>query len=248
MNASDYALSFQKSPIIFTGGIAQNVPGGLLPIVSITQAQDFNQGILSGSEGLNLEDYLFDFAPAPGGTLADFEIGSYPFANQTVAANAIISEPLRFSLLMQAPVRVPGGFDGKLAVFQSLQASIAQHAALGGTYTVATPAYLYTNCILLGLRDATDAKPDQPQSRWQWDFVQPLLTLQAAQQAQNSLMQKISNGTQVTPGPNGAISYSGQGPAVGNPASGVGPSVVSAAQPLPGASVSGPTPAVHGPI
>lgn len=242
MSIADFALSYVKSPIILTGGIASNVPGGLLPIVSITQAKNYDRGILSGSDGLNLDDYLFDFFPMAGATLAENEIATYPFANQTVAANSIISNPLKISLMMLSPARGEGGWSRKLSVFQSLKTALQEHGASGGTYTVATPSYPYVNCILTSLRDISDGDPKQAQSRWQWDFVQPLLTLEAAQQAQNALMAKLSNGTQIKQDAQGHISYSGQGPAVGNPASGLGPSVVPAAQPLHGSGVSGRSP------
>ncbi len=242
MSRSDFSLSYQKSPIILTNGIAANVPGGMLPIISITQSQDFDGGILSGSSNLDLEDFLFDFYPMPGGSLMEVEVATYPFANQSVAANSVIQQPLKISLEMLAPVRTAGGYDQKLAIFQSLQSSLNQHITQGGTFTVATPAYLYTNCLLLSFRDASDGDRARPQWKWQWDFTQPLLTLEAAQAAQNSLMQKISTGSRVTPSTSGAVSYSGQQSAVGLPASGQGPSTVPAAQLLPGASVSGQPP------
>ena len=243
MSISDYRLKNELSPIAFNGGIAANMPGGLLPVISITQAGEFNTGVLSGSTDLNDADFLFNFNPLPGGTLGDFQIGQYPFANQTVAANAIISQPLRLSLMMLAPVNQPGAYAKKLAAFQALQAAIQQHSAQGGTYTVATPAYLYTDMILLGLRDVSDGNPQHPQEKWQWDFIQPLLTLAAATAAQNALMAKLTAGAPLTPGPDGVITYSGPPPSIGAPTSGVGPSVVPAAQPLLAASVGGLTPA-----
>lgn len=239
-------MAYVKSPVIFTNGIANGLPGGLLPIISITQAADY-AGVLNGTDSLTLNDLLFDFQPLPGAKLNSYQIGAFPFANQQIAANAIIREPNSISLMMQAPVRDIGGYDEKLSVFGALKAAIDQHASLGGTYTIATPSYLYTNCILLEFQDASSGVPDKPQDRWRWDFIQPLLTLDQAQQAQNSLMSKISNGTQVTPAASGAISPSGQGPAVGNPASGQGPSTVPAATPLPGASAASSSAGLYSP-
>lgn len=242
MAIQDFALSFQKSPIILTGGIATNLPGGMLPIISLTQAADFPDGVLSSSSNLALEDFLFDFYPMPGGTLLEYQIGTYPFANQTTAGNALIADPLRLSLLMEAPARGGGAYNTKLSVFQSLKSSLDQHAAQGGSYNVATPSFIYTSGVLLGLRDISAGDPKRPQSRWQWDFYFPLLTLQQARQAQNALTQKLTNGAKVTPNATtGEVSYSGQGPSVGNPGSGTGPSTVVAAQPLPGASVGAST-------
>ena len=242
MNPQDFALTYQKSPIILTNGIAANVPGGMLPIISITQSDDFTNGILSGADNLDLNDFFADFMVLPGGTLVENDIGRYPFANQAVAANAIIAQPLKVSLRMITPVRKSsGGVDGKLSTFQSLQSALQQHNASGGTYTVATPAFLYTDLIMRSFRDASDGSQAIPQNMWVIDFEKPLLTLADAQAAQNSLMQKISNGNQVTPDANGNISYSGKSPAVGVPPSGQAPSNVPASQGLGGASASSPS-------
>lgn len=236
-----FSLTYQKAPIILNGGIAANLPGGLMPLISISDATNFPQGVLQGGSSMSLDDFMFDFEPMPGGTLIDNQVGTYPFANQTVAANAVITQPLRFAMLMVAPARGPGAFRNKIAAFQAIQAALAQHTSLGGTYTVATPSYLYTDCLLLTLRDVSSGNPGQVQSMWQWDFFQPLLTLDSAQAAQNALMQKVTAGTKITPNANGEISYSGQAPVVGNAASVTGPSVIPAAQGLGGASVGSTT-------
>lgn len=251
MSRTKFTSDYETSPIIFTGGIAQNISGGLLAISSITQAKDYPQGVTGSANPSPSQDDdppIFTFYPLPGASLAEYQIGQYPFANQAVAANAIISDPLHVSLMMLAPVNTAGGYDAKLSAFQALKSAISQHANKGGTYTVATPSYIYTNCILLGLKDVSPGDPKRVQDHWQWDFVQPLLSLEAAQQAQNSLMSQMSGGTKVTPGADGKISYSGPGPAVGNPASGVGASVVGAAKTVSGATVSGPQPITRGPV
>ena len=240
MNISDFSLAYQKSPIIFVNGIANSVTGGLLPIISITQPNG-NASVSGGAVTTSitdLSDFLFDFYPMPGGTLIENQVATYPFANQQIAANAIIAEPLRISLMMLSPVSGDnGGYDNKASVFQTLQTTLAKHTQLGGLFNVATPSYLYTNLILTALRDVSDGDPKRPQSRWQWDFFAPLLTLQAAQAAQNNLMTALTNGGQVTPNANGVVAWSGPQVATGNPASTQAPSAVPLAQNLPGASV-----------
>lgn len=188
-----YQLGFQISPIIFTGGIADQF-GGYLPIVALTEAANFLTGILSGSDVFDLDRFFAHFTPISGGKLASFSIGQYPFANQSVAANAIIFEPLQLSLRMSIPVNKSGGHTAKLVTMMALKAAIAQHAQKGGTYTIATPAFLYTNCLLTGLTDVSSGDSPIPQNTYQWDFTQPLITLQAAQAAQNTLMGKIGGG------------------------------------------------------
>lgn len=220
---AQWKLSYGISPIIFTGGIAANMPGGQMPIISITDAGSFPGGPLgaigasigasvdlgpisiSGQIGVfagtgagsGLDDYFAAYEPIAGGTLEDFEYGRYPFANQSVAANAAIQEPLTISMLMVCPVKGTQTFGQHLSIIMALQSAMQQHAALGGSYTVATPKYIYTNCLLRRMVDVTTGDSHQPQSRFQLDFEQPLITLQQAQQAQNGLMSKLSSGTQL---------------------------------------------------
>ena len=228
-----FKLSFQLSPIILTGGIAQNVPGGMLPIISITEALNFTLGLLSGADDLDLDNFFANFDPLPGGSLIKNQYAKVPFANQAVAANAVIQQPLNISLRMRIPARLPGGYAAKLAAMSTLQQALSQHTQSGGTFTVATPTYLYTNCLLDDLRDVSGSESKQPQSTWQWDFEQPLITLAQALQAQNSMMSKISMGVQ-TDG-----SLSGLAPTVGSPPSLATPSISPAASGPAGAGVAG---------
>jgi hypothetical protein len=245
LNRNAFTLGYQRSPIIFVGGIASQMPGALLPVISISQSQNFDQGVTGGSASLNDDTSLFEFMPMPGGTLAEFQLGTYPFANQTVAANAIIAEPLKIALLMYAPVRPGnGGYDQRQNVFTALQSAVLQHASLGGVYNVATPAFIYTNCALAALRDVSEGDPAKPQDRWVWEFVQPLLTLQQAAQAQGAYLTKTGQGLQQTPNADGTLSWSGAQQTVGAPATLAGAAVVPAATPLPGAAATGPTSSV----
>jgi len=201
---NSFTLQFQKSPILFTGGIAAATSvGGTadtgIPIIAITQSTEY-QSIPTYVNPLALDTWYFDFYPMSGSTLAENEIATYPFANQAVAANAVIAQPLRISLLMLAPVKSAGGYNAKSAVFNTLKTTIQSHTALGGTYTVLTPSGTYFNCILTSFKDISEGDPGRPQDRWQWDFVQPLLTAQSLQAAQNQLMSKIGAGVQVSAG------------------------------------------------
>lgn len=212
------------------------MPGGSLPIVSLTEAANFTDGLLSGgSDFLDLDSYFAHFLPVVGGDLIKQKVAEYPFANQAVAANAVITDPLQISLRMICPARGPGGYANKLATMQALQAAIAQHNVNGGTYTIATPSFYYTNCVMLALRDVSSNPSAQAQTEWQWDFRQPLLTQEQADQAQNNLMSKISGGTQLPMSADGGIPWSGLAPTVGNPASIAAPSIVGAAQNAGGA-------------
>ena len=221
-----YRLSFQLSPIILTGGVAGLIPGGMLPIISITEALNFTEGLLSGSDGLDdLDGFFATFHPLPGSTMIDQVIGTYPFANQATAANAIIRQPLKISYRMLCPAKDDAGYALKLATMIALQATLAQHNGQGGTYICATPSFFYTDCVMGPMVDVSTAASKQAQNTWQLDFVKPLITLAEAQAAQNNLMSQISAGTPI----NGVPAWSGIAPTTGNPASLAAPSLIPAA-------------------
>lgn len=204
---SAFKLSFVDSPIFLSGGLAQNIPGGALPLIVITESLNLVNGLLAGGSNVGLDNFFGTFKIPSGGTLIDFQYAHYPFANQSVAANAAIAQPLQISLIMSCPVREPGGYFFKTAIMYALQQTLSNHVAQGGTFTVLTPSYFYLNCLLLRLTDVTPAGEEkQAQADFQFDFEQPLLTLNQALQAQNSLMSKFNGGTQVL----GQPSWSGQ--------------------------------------
>jgi hypothetical protein len=189
-------LAYQICPIILTGGIAAQVPGAMLPILSL---------MYPGGSALNLpynindlDDAFAAFNVVPGGQLILQQIGQYPFANQWVAANAVIREPLTISVIMDTPMRGTTPWAIKQQVFTSLQATLESHNNAGGTYTVATPAYIYTNLVMLALTDTSRAANSLPQNAWRFDFEQPLVSQQAANGIQNQQMSMITNGVVTT--------------------------------------------------
>ena len=212
-----YDLSFQISPIILNGGIAESVPGKMLPIIALVgQVAGFLQGaISSGSVGLN--DFPIRYVPIPGGTVINNAIGTYPFANQQVAANAVIQQPTNISLMMIAPISNLGGYLTKLAIFTSLVTALTNHNNAGGTYTIATPSFIYTDCIMTGMTDVTTAETKQQQVQWQIDFTKPLISIQDAMIAFNGLVSKTASGGQMT-----SSDLSGANAGIGAPAQGAG--------------------------
>ena len=239
MNAvrAAYQLTFQLSPIILTGGTAKFIPGGMLPLISITESLNFVTGLLSGA-AINLDSFFANFEPLPGSSLIDLDFSRYPFANQAVAANAIISNPLKVSLIMHCPARGRAGYAAKLATMMALQATIANHTSNGGTFTVATPVMFYDNCLLKGLTEMPSANSKQWCSTYRWDFERPLLTQADGAQAQNNLMGKITAGVSL---PGNPPPWSGLNPTVGAPPSLAGPAVVPAMSNVGGAGVSAPS-------
>lgn len=210
-----WKISFELSPIILTGGIAAQMPGGVIPIILLTEALSFVGGILAGPVDIDLDDFFAHFMPLPGGQLIKQQIPHYPLANQAIAANAVIADPLPIPVRMVCPAKGELGWALKLATMTALQASFKLHNASGGTYTIATPSVFYTNCLMVDMTDVSSGESKQPQNTYQIDFEQPLLTLQDAQQAQNSLMQQLTNATQTT----NQGTWAGTAPTVGNPAS-----------------------------
>ena len=76
----------------------------------------------------------------------------------------------------------------------ALKLALDNHNLSGGTYSVLTPSYLYQGCILTSFKDITSGDSKHQQTDWQLDFVQPLLSLSAAESVQNSTMSKFTNG------------------------------------------------------
>lgn len=204
-----FKLTYEISPIILTDGIASSIPGGMLPIVALTEGANFAAGLLDGSFDIGLDDFFAHFEPAPGGVLINNQPATYPAADQSVAANAIVCQPLNISLMMRCPGKTSGAYTARLVTFTALKKALDMHTVKGGLYTVVTPSYVYTNCILTSLQDVSAGDTKQPQTAWQFDFVQPLVTEAQISQSQNNAMSKISGGMQTTGGTSGPSAVSG---------------------------------------
>lgn len=192
---SSWKAVFQASPIILSNGIGSFMPGQMLPLTAITEAVNFPLGLLGGSTPQSTDDFFAAFMPVSGGTLIEQEIARYPFANQVVAANAVIGQPLRVSMLMVCPAKSNLSYFTKLAIISALQAAFVLHNNNGGTYIVATPSYIYPNCIFRRMSDVSAGVSKQPQSAWLLEFEQPLIALTSggAIASQSSLMQVLSS-------------------------------------------------------
>jgi hypothetical protein len=193
-----FDLAFQTSPIILQGGIVAQSQQGLAPITQFT----------STALGPDVR-----YLTLPGGTIVSQTAAMFPFANQAIAANDTIQQPLTVSLVMIAPVNKSGGYLSKNQGINALAQNLSNHNTAGGTYIVITPGFTYNNVLLLQMTDITPhTNGQQPQSEWQLDFIQPILTLQGAQAQQSRLMQLLTGGQKIP----GVPSYSG------NPGQGAG--------------------------
>lgn len=186
-----YKQAFEVSPITLTGGIAGRMPGGALPISHL-----LNPGgsVLAGPLG----EAFGAFFPIPGTSLIENQVGEYPFANQAVAANAVVKQPLNVSLLMRAPAKGPGGYERKLSIMTALQNTLANHIAQGGLFTVATQSYFYTGCILVGMHDVGGGETMQPQVDWRFDFRRPLISTGELRPALSTFMRRLEAGAMVS--------------------------------------------------
>lgn len=225
-----FELAFQCAPIILQNGVAAAIPGGMLPLLAVTEAPSFIGGLLAGGATPSLDEFFASFMPLPGSTLEDWQIGNYSFANQAVAANALIAQPLKLSMMMTCPARpASGGYPTKILTMMALKQLLDTHISQGGTFIVVTVSNFYTNLLLTQMTDATPAGAKQTQAQWQLDFVAPLLTLEQAQAVQNSLMSKLTTGTAI----DGQPAWSGVSPSTGASGAGVTPSVIPAASGTP---------------
>lgn len=215
---SAYDLAFQISPIIMTGGTASGLLGSALPVLALLG--DLQSLLQTGNA-----DEAPRYTVMTGGTLINNSVGMYPFANQQVAANAIIEQPLNISLHMKAPVNTPGGYLTKLPIFTALRTAFQLHNTSGGTYAIATPAYIYTNCLMTSMTDITSSEKQQ-QIEWQIDFVKPLITKSQAEQAYSAMAGKLANGQPVS----GTPAWSGPSAAAGTQAPGATAATLGAGQ------------------
>jgi hypothetical protein len=177
----------------------------MLPATHLLQSPDYSditrfstQGASISGLGLpfdanDLDNAFGAFNVLPGGSLVTQSISKYPFANQFVAANAVIREPITVSVIMDAPMRGPKAFATKLRVMTTLKGILDKHNNLGGTYIILTPAYLYTNMVMTSLTDNSRGNNSLPQNAWRWDFERPLIALEDLQQALNSFTTKMQN-------------------------------------------------------
>jgi len=188
MSMQEFKRAYQLAPILMVGGIAANLPNGQQTVLTLTEGSD---SVIYPDDS----QYFAHFKPLPGGTLVDFSAAEYPFASMNMAANAMLQNALKVSLSMTCPARTgSNSYPSILAIITRIRQQLTAHILAGGTFTVATPGNIYENCLLLALRDVSSAGDKKVQGAFQWDFVQPLITQQAATKSFNALYNKLANG------------------------------------------------------
>ena len=184
-----FQRSYEISPIILQGGLAANLPDGAMTILTLTEGAEVTYP--------DPDQYFAHFKVQPGSSMQDWGIAEYPFANMVMAANAVVQNPLRVSLQMLVPAKsnVAGsGYPFKSARMSAIKAMLDAHITQGGYFTVATPAFTYVDCLLVSMRDIGSGGDKQVQLAYQLDFVQPLITQQAATQTFNNSYNKLNGG------------------------------------------------------
>lgn len=147
----------------------------------------------------HIDQYFAHFKVVSGGTLQEWTTAEYPFASMVMAANAVIQQPLKVSLMMLCPAKATtetnqyqNNLLDRASKMSSMKAQLETHIASGGTFGVNTPSYYYNNCLLTSLVDASVQSEKQVQYMWQWNFTQPLITQSQASQVYNNLYNKMA--------------------------------------------------------
>ena len=197
--ADVYKLAYQVTPIWLTGDPMNGVPGHMLPFAALSDPDLYREAVSplfeTGALALldaetvirDLDNAFGAFTVIPGGTLVNQVAAEYPWANQHVAANATIFEPLTVSLIWDTPMRGEGAWGRKYATITNVQSRLTEHNNNGGTYTVVTPSYIYENLILKSMADASRGTTPIPQNAWRFDFEKPLVRIVDLLNAQSQI-------------------------------------------------------------
>lgn len=198
-----FRRNYEIAPIWLVGGIAQNQPNKKMSILKLTEG---NENIVYADPN----DYFAHFKVMSGGSLQDWGLAEYPFASMAMAANAVLQNPLKVSLIMYCPAQTnQNTYTAKSATITSLKYALDNHITNGGYFEVQTPAFTYSNCLLVSLRDITVQGDKQVQSMYQWDFSAPLILPSQTENVMNNLYQKLTQQLPVSVNAEGGIDQSG---------------------------------------
>lgn len=200
-----FKLAFEISPILLVDGIAADIPGGVMPIAVLTEGISVADGLLHGDIG---KGSTAAFTPMAGTTLIQQDIGNLNFYNLVTAANSVVNKPNRVLLQMIRPAFTSGGgYATKGMTFTALKLALDMHNQSGGSYTVLTPSFIYTGCLMRQLIDVSgfSEQNKQVQHTWQFEFDQPLLAISQLEAALGNLMDKFETGMPSS----GGLSWSG---------------------------------------
>lgn len=200
-----FKLAFEVSPILLVDGIASKIPGGVMPIAVLTEGLSIANGLLHGEIRTRL---MAAFTPMAGTTLVQQDICNLNFYNQVTAANATVRKPNRVLMQMIHPASTEdGGYTTKGMTFTALKMALDMHNQYGGCYTVLTPSFIYTRCLMRSFIDTSgfSEQNKQVQHTWQIEFEQPLSSVEQTVKTLASVLDKFDKGMQS----DGPLSWSG---------------------------------------
>ncbi|EAB9752083.1 hypothetical protein DTV46_24135 [Salmonella enterica subsp. salamae] len=200
-----FKLAFEVSPILLVDGIASKIPGGVMPIAVLTEGLSIVNGLLHGEIRTRS---MVAFTPMAGTTLIQQEISNLNFYNQVTAANATIRKPNRVVMQMIRPASTEdGGYATKGMTFTALKMALDMHNQYGGCYTVMTPSFIYTRCLMRSFVDTSgfSEQNKQVQHTWQLEFEQPLSSVEQTVTTLASVLDKFDKGIPE----DGPLSWSG---------------------------------------
>ncbi|EBW9943207.1 hypothetical protein [Salmonella enterica] len=200
-----FKLAFEVSPILLVDGIASKIPGGVMPIAVLTEGLSIVNGLLHGEIRTRS---MAAFTPMAGTTLIQQEISNLNFYNQVTAANATIRKPNRVVMQMIRPASTEdGGYATKGMAFTALKMALDMHNQYGGCYTVMTPSFIYTRCLMRSFVDTSgfSEQNKQVQHTWQLEFEQPLSSVEQTVTTLASVLDKFDKGIPE----DGPLSWSG---------------------------------------
>ncbi|ECD5986352.1 hypothetical protein E2H14_05980 [Salmonella enterica subsp. enterica serovar Muenchen] len=200
-----FKLAFEVSPILLVDGIASKIPGGVMPIAVLTEGLSIVNGLLHGEIRTRS---MAAFTPMAGTTLIQQEISNLNFYNQVTAANATIRKPNRVVMQMIRPASTEdGGYATKGMTFTALKMALDMHNQYGGCYTVMTPSFIYTRCLMRSFVDTSgfSEQNKQVQHTWQLEFEQPLSSVEQTVTTLASVLNKFDKGIPE----DGPLSWSG---------------------------------------
>lgn len=176
-----------------------------MPIAVLTEGLSIANGLLHGDIRARS---MAAFTPIAGTTLVQQDICNLNFYNQVTAANATVRKPNRVVMQMIRPASTEdGGYTTKGMTFTALKMALDMHNQYGGCYTVMTPSFIYTRCLMRSFIDTSgfSEQNKQVQHTWQIEFEQPLSSVEQTVKTLANVLDKFDKGMPS----DGPLSWSG---------------------------------------
>lgn len=181
-----FELQYVISPILLKNGIAENQQYKTMHIAQLTQ-----QGLIPFTR----DGFFAHFKVVGGGSLMQNTVAAYPVANMATAGNAVVQQPTAVSVQMYCPANASYTTNIRGIILKNLIDQLNLHIRKGGLFVVYTPMFVFDNCLLVGIRDASEGSVPELQNSLIFDFQKPMImTLDDVEGAKNDAMGKIGKG------------------------------------------------------